>query len=582
MPHRIIIDRDVAVPMRDGIQLMADIYRPALDQPLPALVVRLPYGKSTLSMQLIQVEPLRASEAGYAVVYQDTRGRFQSAGDFYPFVHEAQDGYDTVEWVASQPWCNGRVGLTGASYVGISQWLTAALQPPHLRAMFPIVSPSQAYDGMIYQGGAFQLGFTLLWTLLFLAPDLAARRALLGDGDPSLAERLVLESDRIGAHYDFTPLASLPVLRDGDAAQYYLDWIACQARDGYWNAIDPTLLYRNIQVPAFNVGGWYDLFLLGTLENYTRMRQKGRSQVSRAGQRLLVGPWAYGLYGGVYPDRSYGVCSSSDAVDLTGLQIRCFDHHLKGGSNGPADESPVQVFVMGEDRWRDEDEWPLARTQYEKWYLRDSPQPGASGGRLSSEPPSREEPDTYRYDPRNPLPTLGGPSFLPGLGVGADCGPKDQRPIEAREDVISYTSAPLNRPIGVTGPLEMVLFAGTDAPDTDFVARLCDVYPDGVSCILAEGILRARFRDGLGSPSPVKPGEVVVYRINLVATSNVFLAGDSVRVDIASGSFPRFDRNPNTSRPTGHDGPSDYRVAVQTIFHDSAHPSHIVLPVIPR
>ena len=443
MAHRIIVDRNVAVPMRDGTRLMADVYRPLADHPLPALVVRLPYGKSTLSMQLIQIEPLRAADAGYAVVYQDSRGRFESEGDFYPFVHEGQDGYDTVEWIASQPWCNGAVGLTGASYVGISQWLTAALQPPHLRAMFPIVSPSQVFDGMIFQGGAFQLGFDLLWTMLFLAPDVAARRASFGAGEPGLADKLVLESDRIAAHYGFSPLSELPVLRRGGAADFYFDWLHHQAQDSYWDAIDPRRAYGHVQVPAYSIGGWYDLFLAGTLENYTRMRHEGGSGPARTGQKLLVGPWAHGLYGGVYPGRSFGVRSSTDAIDLTGLQIRFFDHHLKGIDTGLDDDPPVRIFVMGEDRWRDENDWPLARARHERWYLHGD---GAAGGWLAPDPPAEEGPDIYRYDPSDPPPTVGGPSFLPGLAVGANCGPMDNGPVEDRQDVVSMSTAGLKSP----------------------------------------------------------------------------------------------------------------------------------------
>ncbi len=582
MSHRILVDRNLPVPMRDGTLLMTDVYRTAGAGPLPAIVVRLPYGKSTLSMQAIQIEPVRAAEVGFAVVYQDTRGRFLSEGEFYPFVHEGADGYDTVEWVAGQPWCNGQVGMTGASYVGVSQWLTAVLQPPHLQAIFPIVSPSDLYEGMIYQGGAFQLGFTLLWTLLFLAPDTALRRAQAGEGGAGVAGRLLLASAQIADHYAYLPLSELPTLRESGTADYYFDWMAHQNCDVFWQSIDPTRLYDRVQVPAYNVGGWYDLFLLGTLENYARMREEGGTEAARAGQRLRVGPWAHGVYGGTYPDRSYGVQSSAGFVDLTGLQLRYFDYHLKGLDNGFDQDPPVRIFVMGEDRWRDEEEWPLARTHYECWFLRSGENAGGAGGGLSPAPPSREVPDVYEYDPHDPAPTIGGPSFLPGVAVGANCGPKDQRATETRPDILIYSSEPLQEALEVTGPLEVILYASTTVPDTDFVARLCDVSPDGTSRIIAEGILRARFREGYDRPSLVNPGEVNVFRLDLVATSNLFKVGHRVRVHVTSSSFPRFDRNPNTGRRLGQDRPSDLRSAVQTVFHDAEHPSHIVLPVVPR
>jgi putative CocE/NonD family hydrolase len=262
--------------------------------------------------------------------------------------------------------------------------------------------------------------------------------------------------------------------------------------------------------------------------------------------------------------------------------LRFFDHHLKGEDNGLDEEPPVRIFVMGENQWRDENEWPLARAQYTPWYLHGDGNAGAAGGALSPDTPGPEAWDVFLYDPRDPCPTMGGPTLLPGLDVRANAGPKDQRPVEARPDVLVYTSEPLDEPLEVTGPLTCTLYAATSAPDTDFVVRLCDVHPDGASWILAEGILRARYREGAEGPKPVEPGRVYVYKINLVATSNVFLPGHCIRVDVTSSSFPRFDCNPNTGHPLGQDGPDDRQPAMQTIFHDSERPSHILLPVIAR
>jgi len=583
MSNRLLIDRNVWMPMRDGTVLRADIYRPHTNAPLPAIVSRLPYNKNILQgMGIYRIHVLRAAEAGFAVVYQDTRGRFQSEGEFTPFVHEGRDGYDTVEWVAAQPWCSGAVGMTGASYFGATQWLAATEQPPHLRAIFPMVTTSEYYESWTYQGGAFQLGFTLLWTLLGLAPDTAMRLAQARQTDPEEMMRLLLSTDQMDAQYRHLPLSSLPILRDSDAAHYYFDWIAHAANDDYWQSIAINRHYGRIQVPAYNVGGWYDLFLHGTLENFVRMRQEGGSEIARVGQRLLVSPWAHGNSTGVYPDHSYGISASADLLDLTGLQLPFFAHYLKGEDNGLDQEPPVRLFVMGENRWRDEQEWPLARTQYTPWFLHSDGDAGRAGGTLSSQGPSQEAWDAYLYDPRSPAPTVGGPTFLPGLQIGANSGPRDQRPVETRADVLVYTSDPLDQPLEVTGPLTVTLYAATSAPDTDFVARLCDVHPEGASRILAEGILRARFREGYEHPRPIRPSQVYEYQINLVATSNLFQPGHRIRVDVTSSSFPRFDRNPNTGNPLGQDGPGDLQPALQRVFHDSEHPSHILLSIIPR
>jgi putative CocE/NonD family hydrolase len=577
MSSRLIVDRHVPIPMRDGTLLRADIYRPEVSHPVPAIVCRLPYDKEVLLQQSFGIHALRAAENGFAVIYQDTRGRFLSEGDFYPFVYEGQDGYDTIEWVAAHPWCDGAVGMTGASYFGATQWLAAAEQPPHLKAICPIVTTSEYYEGWTYQGGAFQLGFTLLWTLSDLAPETARRQE-----NPEEMLRLLLASDHLEELCSHLPRSALPVLRESGAADFYWDWLSHESNDEYWQSLAINRRYPKIQVPAFNIGGWYDLFLYGTLENFTGMQQAGGSETARTGQRLLVGPWAHGAFSGGYPDYSFGVTAAADFVDLTALQLQFFGYHLKGSSSALADQPPVRIFVMGEKCWREEDEWPLVRTQYTPWYLHSHGGAGSAGGGLSPEKPAEEAWDVYLYDPRHPAPTLGGPTFLPGLLIGANAGPRDQRPAEARSDVLVFTSDVLEEPLEVTGPLTAVLYASSTASDTDFVVRLCDVYPDGASRILAEGILRTRYREGCEQPVPMIPSEVYAYRINLVATSNVFLPGHRIRVDVTSSSFPRFDPNPNTGRALGEDADSDLRPALQTIFHDGERPSHIVLPVIPR
>jgi putative CocE/NonD family hydrolase len=580
LSQRILLERNVAVPMRDDTVLRADVWRPDRDESMPAILVRLPYGKDDDGQRHEAIDVIQAVEAGFAVVFQDTRGRFHSEGEFYPFIHEGQDGFDSVEWVARQPWCTGAVGTSGASYFGATQWLAAMHQPPHLKAIFPIITGSEYYDGWTYQGGAFQLGFMLYWTLLWLAPDTVQRLERDGRVEAGATVRLMLAADGIEDHYRRLPLTDQPALAANQATRYYFDWLAHTTDDDYWRAIAVNRNYNRVLVPAFNVGGWYDTFLGGTLENYTRMRQEGGSPEARAGQRLFVGPWVHGQELGVYRDANFGILASRAMSDLSDRQLAFFAHYLKGEERDLG--APVRLFVMGENRWRDEQEWPLARTRYVRWHLRGDGRAGSSGGWLSPEAPAEEPCDVYLYDPRDPCPTVGGPSLLPGAEISVNAGPRDQRSVEARPDVLVYTSAPLEQPLEVTGPLQVILYAATSAPDTDFVARLCDVCPDGTSRLLAEGILRARFREDCERERPITPGQVYEYHINLVATSNLFLPGHCIRVDVTSSSFPRFDANPNTGHAPGQDGLADVRWAVQTVFHTGQYPSYILLPVIPR
>jgi putative CocE/NonD family hydrolase len=548
----VIVERGLAVPMRDGVVLRADVYRPDTTGASPALLLRTPYDISVSMIPSSGIDPEAAVDGGYTVVCQDVRGQYASGGEFYTFVSEAADGYDTVEWVATQPWCDGNVGMVGRSYGATCQWLAAAERPPHLKAICPVVTGSDFYRGWVYQGGAFQLGFNLFWVWMMSDRSRAAK-----------AEELFLH----------LPLRSVP-LPDPKWARFYFDWLEHTTDDAYWRGLSINNRYPQVEVPALNAGGWFDVFLGGTLENFVRMRREGGSEAARSGQRLLLGPWAHGSTYGLFPDHSFDVCRPGDAIDFTEQQLRFFDHHLRGVP-AAADEAPVRLFVMGENRWRDEEDWPLARAKPTPWYLH-------AGGALSEQPPGEEAPDEYVYDPSDPAPTIGGPTSLPPRMMKANAGPLDQRRVEVRPDVLVYTSEPLPRPIEVTGALSLILHAATSAPDTDFVAKLSDVWPDGTSRILAEGVLRARFRDGFETPRLLEPGAPYAFEIDLVATSNVFQAGHCIRLVVTSSSFPRFDRNANSGRPVGTDESGDLRAARQTVFHDGARPSHVLLPVVPR
>ena len=547
-----IVEHGLEVPMRDGVVLRADVYRPGSAGPVPALLLRTPYDRSIGLIPASGIEPERAVEAGFALVCQDVRGLHGSDGQFYTFVAEPADGYDSVEWVAAQPWCDGAVGIVGRSYAATCQWLAASEQPPHLRAICPVVTGSDFYRGWVYQGGAFQLGFNLYWAWM------------MGD------RRGAASAEKLFRHL---PLRSVP-LPDPTWARFYFDWLDHPVDDGYWQQLAINRRYPRIAVPALNVGGWFDVFLGGTLENFTRMRREGGSELARSGQRLLVGPWAHGTTYGSFPDHSFDLFAGRDAVDFTERQLLFFDRYLRD-RDGDDEPAAVELFVMGDNRWRVEEEWPLARARSTPWYLR-------RGSVLSRQPPGDEEPDSYTYDPNDPAPTIGGPTSLPPRLMKANAGPLDQKRLEERADVLVYTSAPLDRPVEVTGPLQVVLHAATTATDTDFVAKLCDVWPDGTSRILAEGVLRCSFRDGFDEPRPVQPDTPAEYTIDLVATANVFAPGHRIRVLLTSSSFPRFDRNPNTGRVLGFDGPDDLRPARQTVFHDASRRSHVLLPIVGR
>jgi len=572
---QLIIDKNLMVAMRDGITLATDVYRPAADERYPVVMLRLPYNKEQPALLFLAGDILRIAQAGYAVVVQDCRGTWQSGGHFDPYFQEAADGADAIAWAAAQSWASGEVGMMGASYYGATQWLAATESPPALKAIAPFITTDQYYDKWTYQGGAFQLGFILQWATANFAVADAVRRIGQGQTEPATLARAIAAADNVTSRYEHLPLTDLPEL--SELAPYVQDWIAHPSYDDYWRTIAPGEQYGKVFVPALNFGGWYDLFLGGTLANYTAM--KGRTR-----QKLVIGPWVHGYNGGVYPERNFGLLAHDAVADVTADQIRWFDHFLKGIDNGVSTDKPVKIFVMGPDCWREEDDWPLPDTDWQKWYLHSGGCAGtiAVDGELSTVPPAGEPPDTYVYDPRNPVPTVGGATFLPGLFVAANAGPRDQRAVEQRADVLCYTSGALEHDVEVTGPVRLVLYVTSSAPDTDFTGKLVDVFPDGRALILTDGILRARYRESFSDPVSLVPGEIYRLEIDLVATANVFGAGHRIRLEVSSSNFPRFDRNTNTGGVIARETAQDFRVATNQVLHDAGHASHLVLPVIAR
>jgi uncharacterized protein len=579
------VDRDVPVTMRDGTVLMTDVYRPAAEGRYPVLLQRTPYNKEASGLSLVQTDTFRAVRSGYAVVIQDCRGRYRSDGDFNPFLQEIADGYDAVEWCGSQPWADGNVGMYGTSYVGATQWLAAIAAPPSLRAIAPAFTASDYYEGWTYQGGAFEWGFMCNWVLPFLTTgDLLRTNARQGVPDfDEWRARLITAIDNLPETAKALPLREIPV--NPAWTPYFYEWMDHSSRDEFWRERSIEERHDQVRVPALNIAGWYDIFLSGSLCNFTGVRASGATEAAREGSRLLLGPWThttppFSKSGSVDFGAMAGQSLMPLSFDVDGETLRFFDYWLKGIDDGLADEPPVRLFVMGEDVWRFESEWPLARAVETEFFLSSGGNANSSAGdgALAEEAPGDDRPDIFLYDPFHPVPTVGGQ--LCCYPAALDPGAFDQRPVEARSDVLVYTTPPLAEDTEVTGPVRLHLWAATTVPDTDFTGKLVDVYPDGYARNLTDGIIRARYRQGTDAPRPITPGEPLEYTIDLWATSNLFRKGHRIGLEVSSSNFPRFDRNLNTGHELGAD--AEMLPALQTIFHDRERPSRLVLPIVPR
>ncbi|MCC6859168.1 MAG: CocE/NonD family hydrolase [Bryobacterales bacterium] len=543
---QMVKDTRVRIRMRDGVLLAANVFRPAASGRFPAILIRTPYrrGRNITPNQRAFVEH------GYAVVVQDVRGRNESEGVFRAMEQEPRDGEDTLNWIARQKWSNGRIGMMGGSYLGSVQWKAALSGNPYLKAIFPVVSGSDDYRDRFYSpGGAFKLGQRLVW----ISQNMRA---------PGFRP---IEFHR----YVFgLPLRYLDRAATGLRNDMYQQALEHPAYDSFWRGMSTLAHIERIRVPVYAVGGWYDNFVEGDLAAISALRKKSGLH------RIMVGPWAHQM-SSKFAGADFG---PEAAVPLLSIQLEWFDQWLKGGDTALMSRAPVRIFVMGANRWREEGEWPPARVKPAAFYL-DS-RGGANSlegdGVLEAEPDGGGPPDRFTYDPRKPVPTMGGAVCCDARMLPA--GPMDQRPVERRKDVLVYTSPPLKQDLEVIGPVEVALYVSTSARDTDFTAKLVDVFPDGQARNLTDGILRLRYRDSLEKPAPAQPGRVYRIRIDAGVTGNVFLKGHRIRLEISSSNFPRFDRNPNTGRAI-----ADERVlqqAFQTVYHDGAHPSHLLLPVL--
>ncbi|MEM9744179.1 MAG: CocE/NonD family hydrolase [Pseudomonadota bacterium] len=543
-PKGVQIQYHIGVPMRDGVRLATDLYLPGDEGPYPTLLVRDMYTNGTSEVR--QRYARWATANGYAFVFQSVRGRADSDGAWYPYFQEINDGGDTIDWIADQPWSTGKVGMFGSSYLASVQWLAALNASPALAAIVPAVSPGNYYRDVAYPGGAFSLLSRAGWGMGPAAYRVSA-------GFPIVWE------EQVG----HLPLETLgPSL--GFNVRHFQDWLAHPTYDAYWRPLNLEDRADEMRVPALNIGGWYDVFLRSTIGSYNTMRENALTEEARNGQRLIIGPWPHGWNRSTTTGQvDFGPDSR---IDAEALQLAWFDHWLKG--EPLLEMAPVRLFVMGANVWRDEQEWPLARTRYERWYL----QPG--GGLAPQLPEPTGKPMTYRYDPADPVPTLGGNIMRPALR-----GPFDQAPLDDRKDVLRFVSTPLETPTEVTGPIRAILYAASTARDTDFMAKLSVVKPDGRAFNLVDGVLRARFREGFDKEVMLTPGEVTRFDIDLWATSYRFDAGDRIRVDITSSNFPRLARNLNTGAPFAKS--STLEVATQTLHMKAEAASHIVLPIVP-
>jgi uncharacterized protein len=561
--HQVRIERHREVPMRDGVKLYADVYRPVNEGRYPTLVVRTPYGVQRDGVHEVMT---KFAQNGYAVVMMDNRGRYESDGAWDPFRYEAKDGYDTIEWSAKQSFSNGKVGLQGGSYLGHVQWAAASLQPPSLVAMFPSLASTNIYANWITFGGAFRLSFNYGWGVVRMP-----NRIMLPQywhTEAYTPEELKYEN--VLWHL---PLNTGDLKSAGYEVKHYRDWLQHSSYDEYWKAISDEEHMDQMKVPAYTLGGWFDIFIKGTIDGYVMMKQKAATEHAKKHTRMIIGPWGHGS------TQKFGDVDFTPDANISQFEeeLRYFDFHVKGLPNGLDKNLPVRLFYMGVNKWRSEQDWPIPGTEFRELYLHtDGAANGVrGGGKLTFDKPASASVATYRYDPDNPVKTSSGNNCC---GTPTPAGPRDQRATENRSDVLVYTSEFLQAPLAIAGPVTMKLFAATDGPDTDWMVKLVDVYPNGFAMPIAEGILRARFRKGIDKSELLTPNQVYEFPIDLVGTANVFQPGHRIRVDVTSSNFPQFDRNPNTGEPLG--SATKTRVAQQTVHHGGPRLSSITLPVV--
>ncbi|HZS75578.1 MAG TPA: CocE/NonD family hydrolase [Ktedonobacteraceae bacterium] len=551
--REIRIEFNHRIPLRDGITLSADVYRP-LERSgeikrYPVILNRTPYMK--LSQGTMQAARYFA-ERGYVFVAVDVRGRGDSEGTFVPYFSEGKDGYDVIEWCAGQSWSDGNVGTIGSSYPGIIQWLAALEKPPHLKAMVVRVPPSNPF---VETPTGVPSPMSLCW-LHYVSGHV----------------NQLMEAVDWEQVYTHLPLATMDI-QAGRYIPYWHTEIEHSQLDDFWEPLCYQNKFDQLDIPVLHISGWYDDEQIGTPLNFIGMTQSAATPEARASQRMIMGPWGHV----VNVESKIGEVDfgPQSLIDLRGEELRWFNRWLKGYTHELSTvEAPIRIFVMGSNQWRDEYEWPLARTQWTPFYLHSQGHANSrfGDGSLSTTAPAIEPADNYRYDPSRPVPFLTEPT---SSQIG---GPDDYSAIERRDDVLVYRTEVLQEDLEVTGPIRVELYASSSAPDTDFTAKLVDIWPNGFTQRLCDGMVRARFRNGMDKPSLIEPGKIYKYNIDCWNTSQVFKAGHRIGLEISSSAFPKYDRNLNTGAALGVT--MEMAVAEQRIYHDEEHLSKMVLPII--
>lgn len=541
----------LTIPMRDGVRLAADLFLPDTYRRYPAILIRTPYNRKIASAASYRF----FATHGYAVLIEDVRGRYASQGVLGPTSQEGPDSDDTLNWIAAQPWSDGRVGMAGSSYLGIAQWWAAIQGNPHLQAISPMCSGNDEYLDRFYSnGGALQVGHRLLWLAQNLTP-------------PSHVKPL------FQSYIDHVPLRTADIVATGEILPAWRTALAHPSYDDYWKNLSIRQKIFHVTIPVLSFGGWFDEYAESDLDSFSRL-SKRHERVE-----TWIGPWSHDP-SWKFPTRDFGPQSW---IPIREKQVIWFDHWLKGQSENSGPEqnvSSLHIFVMGLNTWREEHEWPLARTRYTPAYLNSGGHANsfAGDGMLQWQPVQKAPADTFNYDPKNPVPTAGGsiccqPDIL-------SPGPLDQSAVEKRNDVLVYTSAPLMDNMEITGPVQVVLYIASSANDTDFTAKLVDVQPNGRPLLVTDGIQRLRYRLSLERPVLMKRNATYQVTVNAGVTSYVFEPGHRIRLEVSSSNFPRFDRNMNSARVNADEDKTIK--AHQTIYHQQGYPSALILPVIPK
>ncbi len=543
--------RNVQVEMRDGIRLATNVFLPDKTGPFPVVLVRTAYNRNF-------VNPVDFLSRGIAFVCQDCRGRYASEGSFYPFINEENDGYDTLEWIAKQPWCNGKIGMFGASYLAATQFYAAISGSKRLTVLCPQFMTGDCWKQAYYSNGALSLGLTWSW--------------LCFETNSRTSEAQTMPVFDVSKLIKSLPVIELDEKSGAGIVKSYRDFVSNNVYNSFWEKFTLAPYYEKFQMPVLLIGGWYDYYPDEMFNIFNQLRKYSKTQKIADSHRIIIGPWTHGIN----PLTTLGeIDFDPQSLAENDATIRWLDCILHERNPEEFQKAPIRIFVMGKNIWQDEYQWPPAGVKYEKWYIH-------AGGILNRNLPGDENPDEYDYDPENPVPVIGGNhsigTYNPGLYEIAKPGPYDQRAIESRKDVLVYTSDILENDLEIIGPISFILFASSSAFDTDFVVKLADVYPDGKSINISEGIIRARFRNDVwGKPVLLKPGRIYEFRIQMMSTANLFKKGHRIKIYITSSNFPLWDRNLNTGKDPATD--TDFQIAHQTIFHDSIRPGHVVLPV---